>query len=96
MVYFYSWFFASNGVTIETKTAILKETVQFKPNLTYFLQVKLAYRYGHWIATPVKGNGSGDLANLTKADGFLEIPKSEASEFKEGSVFPVITYRDCY
>lgn len=96
MVYFYSWFFASNGVTIETKTAILKETVQFKPNLTYFLQVKLAYRYGHWIAMPVKGNGSGDLANLTKADGFLEIPKSEASEFKEGSVFPVITYRDCY
>lgn len=96
MVYFYNWFFASLGVTTKIKTAILKESIQFKPNLTYFLQVNLDYRFGHWIATPVRGNGSGDLASLVKADGFLEIPKTEETEFTEGSVFPVLTYRDTY
>ncbi|WP_299156123.1 molybdopterin molybdotransferase MoeA [uncultured Tenacibaculum sp.] len=94
MVYFYPWYKKSVEVQENIQNAILSEDVNFKPNLTYFLQVKLSYRFGHLIATPIKGNGSGDLVSLTEADGFIEIPKTEEIEFTKGSVFPVITYRD--
>ncbi len=93
MVYFYDWYYTSVGIKPKKETAILAEDVNFKPNLTYFLQVKLSYRFGHLIATPIKGNGSGDLASLVSTDGFIEIPKTEETEFKKGSVFPVIKYR---
>lgn len=93
MVYFYPWYKKSVQVQEKTQNAILSEDVNFKPNLTYFLQVKLSYRFGHLIATPIKGNGSGDLVSLTEADGFIEIPKTEEIEFTKGSVFPVIRYK---
>ncbi|RBW59567.1 molybdopterin molybdenumtransferase MoeA [Tenacibaculum sp. E3R01] len=93
MVYFYDWYYTSVGIKPKKETAILAEDVNFKPNLTYFLQVKLSYRFGHLIATPIKGNGSGDLASLVSTDGFIEIPKTEETKFKKGSVFPVIKYR---
>lgn len=93
LVYFYSWFFKSNGVEAFEETAILTEDVAFKPNLTYFLQVKLSDKSGHLLATPVKGNGSGDLASLADADAFIRLPKTEETTFKQGDNFPVIRYR---
>ena len=93
LVYFYSWFYKSNGVEVFEETAILTEDVIFKPNLTYFLQVKLSDKYGHLLATPVKGNGSGDLASLVDADAFIRLPKTEETTFKQGDNFPVIRYR---
>lgn len=92
-VYFYEWFYTSTSVKRSIQTAILGDAVIFKPNLTYFLHVRLKSKYGHLVAYPVNGNGSGDLASLVEADGFIEIPKSEQTEFKEGETFPVITYR---
>jgi len=94
MVYFYPWYYKSIGVKEKKQNAILSEDVNFKPNLTYFLQVKLSYRFGHLIATPIKGNGSGDLVSLVEADGFIELPKTEETEFKSGAVFPVIRYKE--
>ncbi|WP_435260894.1 molybdopterin molybdotransferase MoeA [Tenacibaculum sp. nBUS_03] len=93
MVYFYDWYYTSVGIKTKEETAVISENVIFKPTLTYFLQVKLSYHLGNLIATPIKGNGSGDLASLVSADGFIEIPKTEETEFKKGSVFKVIKYR---
>jgi molybdopterin molybdotransferase len=57
------------------------------------LQVQLSYRYGHLVATPIKGNGSGDLASLVHTDAFIQLPKTEEIEFKKGEVFKIIRYR---
>ncbi|NRB62762.1 MAG: molybdopterin molybdotransferase MoeA [Saprospiraceae bacterium] len=73
--------------------AVLDAPFSFKPALTYFLQVKLDYiRDGRLCAVPVEGHGSGDLANLVDADGFLELPM-DRTDFPEGELFPVIKYR---
>ena len=73
--------------------AVLDGEVTFKPDLTYFLEVKLAYsQEGHLLAQPVKGNGSGDLANLVDADAFIVLPRGRDQFFK-GEVHPVIFYR---
>mgnify|MGYP000639813437 CR=1 FL=1 len=93
LAYFYPWYYKSVGVKVEEETAILNADVTFKPNLNYFLQVKLSYRFGHLIATPIKGNGSGDLASLVNTDAFIQLPKTEETEFKKGEVFRIIKYR---
>ncbi|KAB1160558.1 molybdopterin molybdotransferase MoeA [Tenacibaculum aiptasiae] len=93
MVYFYPWYKKSVAIEDNIQEAILSEDVTFKPNLTYYLQVKLENKNGTLFAKPVKGNGSGDLASLVAADGFIELPKTEEVIFKKGSVFPIITYR---
>lgn len=93
MVYFYPWYAKSIGQITKQQTAILAEDVNFKPQLTYFLQVQLKNENGQLLAYPVRGNGSGDLASLVMADGFIELPKSEKTEFKKGNLYPIITYR---
>lgn len=91
--YFYPWFQKSVGISHEIEDkAVLSEGFSFKPELTYFLQVSLKDIDGKQIATPNKGKGSGDLANLADADGFLELP-ADKIEFKRGDVFPLIKYR---
>lgn len=92
LAYFYPWYYKSVGVKILEETAILTEDVTFKPNLTYFLQVKLSDKYGHLLATPITGNGSGDLASLVNADAFIQLPTNQ-TEFKKGENYPVIRYR---
>lgn len=77
---------------IPQEYAVLSENVVFKPNLTYFLQVKLINTEGVLWAKPIAGGGSGDLANLNNADGFLELPQGR-DLFEKGETFPVITYR---
>ncbi len=72
--------------------AVLSENVAFKPDLTYFLQVKLTNTEGVLQAKPIAGGGSGDLANLNNADGFLELPQGK-DLFKEGEAFHLIRYR---
>ncbi|MCB9081050.1 MAG: molybdopterin molybdotransferase MoeA [Lewinellaceae bacterium] len=74
--------------------AVLATDYTFKPNLTYFLQVNLVSdpATGRWLAKPIEGHGSGDLANLVDADGFLELPKGE-DKFRKGEVFPFFPYR---
>lgn len=91
--YFNPWYLKSMGLHFKNKhSAILTEDYFFKPDLTYFLQVKLTEKEGRVYATPSAGKGSGDLANLVNADGFLELPDTK-SDFKNGEVFPVIKYR---
>ena len=92
LAYFYPWFYTSTAIEIKGETAILGQEVSFKPNLVYFLQVKLENKFGHLVAFPITGNGSGDLASLVNADGFIQLP-NDKTEFKKGEVFPIIRYR---
>ncbi|HFC00370.1 MAG TPA: molybdopterin molybdenumtransferase MoeA [Phaeodactylibacter sp.] len=77
-------------------TAILQRDTTFKPDLVYFLQVKISCNeQGQILAMPVDGNGSGDLANLVDADAFLRIPRGK-TVFEKGECFPVIFYRNVF
>jgi molybdopterin molybdotransferase len=88
------WLRKSLGLAAtEEKFAILTEEVIFEANLTYFLQVQLKMdEQGRTLAKPIAGGGSGDLANLVEADGFLELPIGK-KVYKSGDVFPFWKYR---
>ncbi len=92
--YFYPWLQQSLGVDpLPRAHAILTEDVTFKPDLTYFLQVRLQHQSdGTTHAQPVAGHGSGDLANLVDADAFLELPAGR-DVYAKGKAFRVWTYR---
>lgn len=92
--YLEPWLRASLGLSpMEKKIAALAEDVVFKPNLTYFLQVQITTDdLGRPWAKPVAGGGSGDLANLTEADGFLELPAGR-ERYAAGEVFAYWGYR---
>jgi molybdopterin molybdotransferase len=75
------------------ESAVLMQDVVFNPDLTYFIPVKVdASAGGIQRARPLPGHGSGDLANLNDADGFLELPL-ERAHFQAGEDFPFIRYR---
>lgn len=91
--YFYPWFYKSVGLQYKNSNfAILDQDYIFKPDLTYFLQVKLTNKNGKIYASPITGHGSGDLANLVDVDAFLELPKGE-NKYKKGQVFNYISFR---
>jgi len=83
-----------NGLGAEEKltSAILTSNVKFTPALTYFLQVRTEVLEGKIMAHPVAGGGSGDFANLSAVDGFLELP-ADKSTFTVGEVYPFISFR---
>jgi molybdopterin molybdotransferase len=88
--YFLPWLNASIGKEqMPPLCAVLNNRVSFNHPLKYFLQVKLHHNeYCQLVADPVEGNGSGDFANLTDTDAFMELPL-ERNEFKKGEVFRI-------
>ena len=91
--YFKSWLDASQGIDNHQIMAELTQDFSFKPELTFFLQVKLSHgSTSKILATPVEGHGSGDLANFVEADAFLELPLGQ-SLFQKGEIFKVFAYR---
>lgn len=91
--YFFPWYKKSVDLVFENHDkAILAEDFTFNPELTCFLQVRLENKKGLLVAVPATGNGSGDLANLSNADAFLELPDNQTN-FKTGEAFPLIRYR---
>lgn len=92
--YFFPWLNASLGLpALSEKYAALGTDFHFKPDLTYFLQVKIRYgKDGKMTGFPVEGKGSGDLANLVDADAFMELPRGR-NDFSAGEVFPIYFYR---
>ena len=93
-VYFKHWLNESLQANKKpTPKAKLTQEVQFNPDLTYFLEVNLGYsEKGELLATPVKGNGSGDLANLVDAEAFIQLPRGK-DKFLQGEVYPILYYR---
>lgn len=93
MKYFYPWVKKSAGIDFKNNNyAVLAKSFTFKPDLTYFLQVKLENKNGQLLAHPIAGHGSGDLANLVDNDAFLELPRGKQL-FNKGEVFSLINYR---
>lgn len=91
--YFMPWLEKSLEIKgIDEQFAILAEDFEFKPALNYFLQVRLSNEEGRLMAHPETGNGSGDLANLTLTDAFIELP-AEKTVFRKGEVFRLIPFR---
>jgi molybdopterin molybdotransferase len=91
--YFVPWLTTSMKQEVKTSYAVLAEPFSFKPALTYFLQVRTSYSpEGKIEATPIPGQGSGDLANLVETDAFIELP-AERNTFEKGEVFPIYSFR---
>ena len=91
--YFEPWLKNSLGLQNTGWKAKLSEDFHFKPNLTYFLQCKLLPGpENELLAVPNPGQGSGDLANLTGADAFLELPQGK-NEFKQGESYTVWPFK---
>jgi len=90
--YILPWLNNSLGLSIKNISAIMAEDITFSKDLTYFAQVKLEILEGRLLAYPVLGKGSGDLANLADADGFVEI-SAALPGLTKGDIAPVYVYR---
>lgn len=91
--YFVPWLERSTGVSPVSPLMVqLEDDFYFRPSLTYFLQCRLKQVGTHFVAQPTPGHGSGDLANLLDADGFLELP-SDRKWFFKGECFPFWSFR---
>jgi molybdopterin molybdotransferase len=91
--YVIPWLEASLGVFSKINfQAFLSEQITFKPNLTYFLQVKTSNVAGKIMATPIKHNGSGDFIGLADANGFIEIPQSTDEIYAKDSLFNIYLF----
>ena len=94
-VYMYLQFWLQKSLGVESKTLYvqLKNDVEFKPDLVYFLEATLeSTTDGKLVAEAINGNGSGDFANLVKTDGFLILPQNK-SHFFANEAYPFVTYR---
>jgi len=94
-VYLYLQFWLQKTLAIEQETLYvkLKNDIAFKPDLVYFLEATLESQPdGTLLANAIKGNGSGDFANLVKTDGFLILPQNK-SQFFANEVYPFVPYR---
>jgi molybdopterin molybdotransferase len=93
--YFIPWLNASLELEARPKRkAVLAEDVEFKPNLTFFCEVAIDYsEKGELLAFPVRGHGSGDLANLVRVDAYLVLEQGK-DFYKSGEVYELIPFRD--
>ncbi len=70
----------------------LAEAVHFKPELTYFAQAKLSFQAdGYCYAKVERGNGSGDIVNPSRMDGFIEFP-SDKPLFEAGELYDFMPF----
>ena len=92
--YFLPWLNATQSPSQKPSIyAVLEDDFTFKPDLQYFLQVKLSFSdEGKILAKPIEGNGSGDFANLADTDAFMELPL-QRNEFKKGEVFRIWPFK---
>lgn len=91
----YLKFWIRNSLGLDTKFDLVKlaKDISFIPPLTYFLECAVhTSSTGERLAETIKGNGSGDFANMTSADGFVVLPDNQ-NEFKAGEVYPYIPFR---
>lgn len=90
-VYCRHWLNRSLGLPSNAIHAQLTEDIHFPKELTFFVHVALSYEQGTVKAKSLRGNGSGDLVSLSKADGFIELP-ADQSHFKKGEVYRVYLF----
>ena len=79
----------------DTWKVTLKENVNFKPDLTYFLPVTLIQEEdGKIVSHPRPTNGSGDFASLANSDGFIELnaESKQDGSFSKGLSTPFYSW----
>ena len=92
--YFKPWLDASQGVSSPPVSAELTVDFEVTFPLTLFMQVSLeSMPSGSLKATPVTGNGSGDLASLVHSDAFMELPLGKG-KFRKGEYYRIWRYRN--
>ena len=85
--YIVPWLRQSLLQPIDNHYAILDAQVDFRPDLTFFKQIKLSSSpTGTVIASPVYSQGSGDLASLSGTHAFIELPRGK-QVFEPGQVY---------
>ncbi|MFY0627191.1 MAG: molybdopterin molybdotransferase MoeA [Reichenbachiella sp.] len=91
-VYFLEWLDKRIGIYRVSLKAKLMGEVNFKPNLSYFVQVRSEVsETGEIMVYPETGNGSGDLSNLSRSDAFLELPENK-TVFISGEKYPYFSF----
>ncbi|MCP4460497.1 MAG: molybdopterin molybdotransferase MoeA [Cytophagales bacterium] len=88
ILYFKRWLNISLGIKPVELMAELKEDIHFKPDLVYHIPVAISHTENRVLATPFLGHGSGDLVNLSKADGFLTLPRGK-DHFLKGEIYQI-------
>jgi len=69
--------------------AILKEDIEKKSGLTYFVRCRLIHQDGKTYATTTGEQGSGILSSMVKAQGLIILPR-EKNLARAGEEAPVI------
>jgi len=89
--YVFYWLEKSLSVNAgPTMIAQLASDFTFKPDLHYFLPVRVSSNnQGILQARVFKGNGSGDFVNLRDANALMEIPQGKEI-FKSGEAYPIL------
>jgi molybdopterin molybdotransferase len=68
---------------------MLSNTLENSSDLTVFVGVETRINEGRVLASLVEGNGSGDLVNLSKIDGFVQLDPGHL-KFSAGTLVPFI------
>ncbi|MEO1011714.1 MAG: molybdopterin molybdotransferase MoeA [Bacteroidota bacterium] len=88
-IYFVPWLYRSLGLPYPNREVILYEAIANTLPLTRFVQVKTFWKNGSLYAKPIQDGGSGDMASLTRSDGFIRLAPKENAH-KKGSMVPYI------
>lgn len=73
--------------------ALLKKKIPSKVGLTHFVRVDLERKNNKNYAKPIRTSGAGILTTLTRADGFLIIPK-DVEGFEKGEEVGIVRIND--
>lgn len=85
--YLIPWIRHSQGLPRIEKHARLTEDVSFKPDLMYMLHGHANYLPDAMTDfAPVHGHGSGDLASLSRSNGFIELPRGK-DLYRAGEIY---------
>jgi molybdopterin molybdotransferase len=87
-LYFKPWLLKSQGASMPKRQVLLTNSIENSSALTVFTGVETRISDGRIMATSVEGNGSGDLVNLSKIDGFVQLDPGQ--QLSEGSLVPFI------
>lgn len=90
-LYFRYWLYSSLGIKIRGQEVRLAAPVNFSAKLSYHVLVFLKNSEGVSEAVPIVGSGSGDMAGLIRAVGFITLPP-ERGEFQKGELFDLISF----
>ena len=83
---------AMGMIAHERQRVVLAEAIDFEPDLTYFLPVRLTYtENGVAQAWPKPTNTSGDFVSLAGTDGFVELER-EVTHFPAGYSAPLFRW----